>query len=121
MVNRRRATFVSPVTLIPRNGSTNSGGLKLWWHRALDRTRRECEEQGKPFEELKLFLVNPRGAGTFAEAAAKLGVSEGALKSTVHRLRKRYGEIFREEVAMTVSDPGEVEDELQWLLSALGG
>ena len=88
--------------------------------RALKRTKEECEEQGKPFEELKSFLVNPRGASPIADVAGKLGVTEGALKSTVHRLRQRYGTIFREEVAMTVSDPEEVDDELQWLLDALG-
>ncbi|MGK0185037.1 MAG: RNA polymerase sigma factor (sigma-70 family) [Verrucomicrobiales bacterium] len=88
--------------------------------RALDRTKDECEAQGKPFEELKAFLVDARGAAPYAETASRLGVSEGALKSSIHRLRKRYGEIFREEVAATVSTPEEVDEELQWLLEALG-
>lgn len=88
--------------------------------RALDRIKAECETKGKPFEELKAFLVDSRGEAPYAATASKLGVSEGALKSSIHRLRKRYGEIFREEVALTVSAPEEVDEELQWLLEALG-
>ncbi|MCB1094474.1 MAG: sigma-70 family RNA polymerase sigma factor [Verrucomicrobiae bacterium] len=89
--------------------------------RALDRIKMECASQGKPFEDLKSFLMDSRGSGaSYAQVAEKLGVSEGALKSSIHRLRRRYGEIFREEVAMTVSTPEEVDEELHWLLEALG-
>jgi hypothetical protein len=53
-------------------------------------------------------------------AAAELGLSEGAVKVAVHRLRKRYRELLREEIAHTVEDPGQVEDEIRALFAALG-
>ncbi len=89
--------------------------------RATGRLRVEWERSGKPFEALKGYLVAPKGDRSFAEVAEELGTSESALKTSVHRLRRRYGEIFRDEVAQTVAEPGEVEGEIRYLLSALGG
>ena len=63
-----------------------------------------------------------RGASAFLpdlSAAARLGVTESALKAVVYRLRCRYGELFREEIAHTVSRPEEVEDEIRHLLAVL--
>lgn len=57
----------------------------------------------------------------YASAAAELGLSEGALRVAVHRLRKRYRELFREEIAHTVAGPEEIEAELRHLLAALSG
>ena len=51
--------------------------------------------------------------------AARLGTTEGAIKVRVHRLRRRFGEMLRREVAEVVSSPDEVEDELKALLDAL--
>jgi RNA polymerase sigma-70 factor (ECF subfamily) len=48
-----------------------------------------------------------------------MNTSEGALKVAIHRLRKRYRELFREEIADTVADPGEVESELRYLATVL--
>jgi RNA polymerase sigma-70 factor (ECF subfamily) len=48
-----------------------------------------------------------------------MNTSEGALKVAIHRLRKRYRELFRQEIADTVADPGEVESELRFLAAAL--
>ena len=89
--------------------------------RSMARLRREWEAAGKPFAELKTYLVDPRGERPFAEVADELGTTESALKTSVHRLRRRYGEVFREEVAHTVSEPSEVEGEIRYLLSVLGG
>jgi hypothetical protein len=50
-----------------------------------------------------------------------LGMSEGAVKVAAHRLRLRYRELLREEIANTVTGPGEVEEELRHLFAALGG
>ena len=50
------------------------------------------------------------------EMAARFGISDGAIRVTVHRLRQRYKELLREEVAHTVSDPAEMDDELRHLL-----
>ncbi len=89
--------------------------------RVLDRLRVEWESAGKPFDKLKVFLVGRKGAVKFADAAAELGVTEAALKTAVHRMRKRYGELFRDEIAQTVGNREEVDDEVRHLLSALGG
>ena len=56
----------------------------------------------------------------YAEAASRLGVSEGAVKSMIHRLRQRHGELVREEIAHTVSSPTEVDDEIRYLRMVLG-
>jgi RNA polymerase sigma-70 factor (ECF subfamily) len=53
--------------------------------------------------------------------AKKLGVSEGAVKSAVHRLRQRYRQLLRDEIAHTVAGPAEVEEELRHLITVLGG
>jgi hypothetical protein len=57
---------------------------------------------------------------SYAEAAAQLGVPEGTLKAEVYRLKRRYGELLREEVAHTVAGPGEIDDELRHLIRVLG-
>ncbi len=89
--------------------------------RAIARLKEEWESQGKPFEKLKVYLLGQKGTIPFAEMATDLGTTENALKATVHRMRRRYGEIFRSEVALTVEDPTEVDAELRHLLGALGG
>ena len=48
-----------------------------------------------------------------------MNTSEGALKVAIHRLRKRYRELFRQEIADTVADPAEVEAELRYLAAVL--
>jgi RNA polymerase sigma-70 factor (ECF subfamily) len=53
--------------------------------------------------------------------AKKLGVSEGAVKAAVHRLRQRYRQLLRDEIAHTVAGPAEVEEELRHLIAVLGG
>ena len=57
----------------------------------------------------------------YAEIATRLGMSEGAVKVAVHRLRQRYREVLRAEIADTVASPAEVEDELRNLFAALAG
>jgi RNA polymerase sigma-70 factor (ECF subfamily) len=75
----------------------------------------------RQFEVLKDFLSRPTSEGAYATAAAELGLSPGTVAVQVHRLRKRYGELVREEVAHTVTHPGEVEQELRHLLGVLSG
>jgi RNA polymerase sigma-70 factor (ECF subfamily) len=91
--------------------------------RVLTRLREECDASGRTqrFEELKTFLLDDKGALPFAEAAARLSLSVGAVKGVVHRLRQRYREIFREEVAHTVSKEADIDREIRHLLQALGG
>jgi RNA polymerase sigma factor (sigma-70 family) len=89
----------------------------------LSRVRREYADQGKStsFETLKPFL-GPAGSQKlppYEEIAERLDASVGGVKTLVHRLRKRYTELLREEVAHTVSDPKEVDEEIHALCEAL--
>jgi RNA polymerase sigma factor (sigma-70 family) len=89
--------------------------------RVLERLREECDGDGKAgrFDALKSFLIGERGEVPFAEAAAGLGISVAAVQSLVHRLRQRYAELLREEIAHTVRRPEEVDKELRWVLTVL--
>lgn len=89
--------------------------------RGLARLRREHRAAGKEasFEELKSFLAGTSERGTVGEAAARLGMSDGAARVAVHRLRRRFGELLRTEIAATVASSEQIEDELRFLLAAL--
>jgi len=88
----------------------------------LARLREEMRQQGKlqTFDRLKQFLMGEKNKVSHAQIAEELGMTEGAVKVAVHRLRKRYRELLREEIAQTVDDPGQVEDEIRALFAALG-
>jgi len=73
------------------------------------------------FEALKPYLTAARGEIPYGELARRLNRDEGAARVAVHRFRKRYRELFREEVAQTVAGPEEIEDEMRHLLAALAG
>jgi hypothetical protein len=90
--------------------------------RAMTRLREEYAAQGKTvvFESLKVFLGSAGdGSPSYEEVAKALGVGLAAVKTLIHRLRKRYSSILREEIAHTVSDPGEIEEEIHALCEAL--
>lgn len=72
------------------------------------------------YDALKGCLTVESRSAPYAELGVKLNMSEGAIKVAVHRLRQRYREVLREEIAQTVSSPEEVEDELRHLFAALG-
>lgn len=88
----------------------------------LTRLRGELARAGKGdlFERLKGFLAGEKGDLLYREAGTHLGMSEGAVKVAVHRLRRRYRELLKEEVSQTLADPAEVEDEIRCLFAALG-
>jgi RNA polymerase sigma factor (sigma-70 family) len=71
------------------------------------------------FSELKGFLTGGANA-SYAEIGDRLGMSEGAVKVAVHRLRQRYRRLLEDEIANTVSSPEEVQEERRYLLSVLG-
>jgi RNA polymerase sigma-70 factor (ECF subfamily) len=71
------------------------------------------------FDLLRQVVWGGRDQG-YEELARQVGTSTGAFKVAVHRLRTRFKECLRQEVAQTVATPGEVDDELRYLLSALG-
>ena len=71
------------------------------------------------FEALKVFIWGDQATLSYAELAPNLGLTEGAVKVAAHRLRGRYREFLREEIAKTVATPGEVDEELQHLIAVL--
>jgi RNA polymerase sigma-70 factor (ECF subfamily) len=84
------------------------------------RLRQECEASGKGrlFERAQPLLSGARAGLSYAELGASLGMSEGAFKVAVHRLRQRFGQILRESVAQTVSSPEAVDEEIDFLFDA---
>jgi RNA polymerase sigma-70 factor (ECF subfamily) len=88
--------------------------------RVVETLRNEFILHGRPehFERLKVFLLGQSDT-PYAELAQEMNTSEGALKVAIHRLRKRYRELFRQEIADTVADPAEIESELRFLATAL--
>ena len=88
----------------------------------LDQLRHEYVEAGNErlFDRLSAFLTMDDTAGTHAEAGRELGMSADAVKMALHRLRRRYRDALRRSVADTVQSPEDVEDELSYLLKALG-
>jgi RNA polymerase sigma-70 factor (ECF subfamily) len=91
--------------------------------RALERLRNEAShaEGRERFEQLKAHLTGEDERSAYRELAAAWGVGESAVRVSVHRLRKRFGLLLREEVAATVADPADVDAELRYLLGILGG
>jgi RNA polymerase sigma-70 factor (ECF subfamily) len=110
----------------PREDLTPSESYEREWAlevlaRALRGAREELSAGGDVhrFDELKIFLTGETPRPTYRQVAVKLGMSEAAVKVAVHRLRKRFGERLRSEIADTVPSPGEVEDEMRYLLQVL--
>ena len=73
------------------------------------------------FERLKTYLIGDQPQLNYAQNASELGMSEGAIKVAVHRLRRRFQDLIRDEISQTVSSPEEVEDELRHLWSSVTG
>jgi len=84
---------------------------------ALGRLRDECRQAGKEqsFVVLKDFVWGDTPSRTYADLAAELGVAEGNVAVMVHRLRARFREILRAEIAQTVATPADIDDELRHL------
>ncbi len=89
--------------------------------RVLERLEAEFSKAGrKPdFDQLRPFLLGEKGSVTYAEIAAASQMTEGAVKVAVHRLRQRYRELFREEVAHTVEEPSKLDEEMRHLFAVL--
>jgi RNA polymerase sigma-70 factor (ECF subfamily) len=89
--------------------------------RAVGRLRTESAELGSQdqFDSIKQYLTSAETPVPYRETADALGTSESAVKSTVHRLRRRLGQCLRAEIAETVVDPEEVDDELRHLLAVV--
>lgn len=79
------------------------------------------KEQDKLFETLKFCITGQRSELPYTQLAKRLNLSEANIKVTIHRLRKRYRALLRQQVAHTVATPDEVEDELRSLFQVLAG
>jgi DNA-directed RNA polymerase specialized sigma24 family protein len=97
-----------------------------WALQLLERTRTRLRKEyldrqpSEPFERLEAFLPGEASPVSYAQAAAESHVAESTLRSKVHRLKRRYGELLREEIAHTVAGPAEIGGELRYLISVLG-
>ena len=90
---------------------------------ALAALRAETVRSGKAqhFDLLKPYLVGDQPHMSYADTGSALGMSEGAVKVAVHRLRRQFRDVVRDEIAETVSSPEEIDDELRHLWSAVRG
>jgi len=89
--------------------------------RVLDFLGDEYAQTGRShvFEHLKVVLIEGKGSVPAATLATRLGLSENAVNVAVHRLRKRYRTLLAEQVAATLDDPAEIEDEIRSLFDAV--
>lgn len=79
----------------------------------------DTEKKRKMFDDLKVYLTAKESSLPYCDAAKDLGMSEGAIRVAVHRLRRRYRELLRDEIAQTVSTEEEIDQEIRDLFSAL--
>lgn len=77
-------------------------------------------DRASHFDRLKTYLTGDEPQLSYAQTASDLGMSEGAVKVSVHRLRKRFRDLVRDEIAQTVASPEDVQDELRHLWSSVG-
>jgi RNA polymerase sigma factor (sigma-70 family) len=88
--------------------------------KVIERLQTECvaDGKGKLFDRLKVFLAEGKGETAQSEVAKALGMGEGAVRVAVHRLRRRYRQLLRDEIANTLSDPTMVDEEMRALFGA---
>ncbi len=91
--------------------------------RVITRLRDEYAAEGKAvlYEHLKPFLMLGKSEIPSAQAAIELKMTEGAVRVAVHRLRRHYRELLREEIVQTLANPAQAGEEMQALFSALAG
>jgi RNA polymerase sigma-70 factor (ECF subfamily) len=118
----RRYTLEPAHELTPERIFDRTWALTLLG-RVVERLRREYDDAGRSdrFEELLTLLTRDPASDSHAEVARRLGTSEGNVRVAAHRLRRRYGLLLREEIAATVGDEAQVDDEIRDLFSALEG
>lgn len=114
--------------LEPRDNLTPDRIFERRWaltllDQAMARLREEFALAGKAefFDQLKSFMTAEKDAATYADAAAKLITTEAAVKMSVQRMRRRYRELLRAEIANTVADPEQIDEELRNMAQALRG
>lgn len=136
---KKRGGGLSPIRLDFASGDSRcsvepAGGLtaeevydRRWaatlLSQVMARLERELAEAGKQtqFRHLKGFIIGQHEGATYADAGEALGTTEAAAKMAVHRMRRRYRRLLREEVAQTVADPSDIDDEIRDLFAAFSG
>jgi RNA polymerase sigma-70 factor (ECF subfamily) len=110
----------------PAHGLTPEHVFERRWallliERALEQVAAEmaARNKAKEFERLRPFLVEDAGNDSYRTAGAELGMSEGAVKVLIHRLRRRFRENLRAAIAETVTSPDDVDDEIRHLFTCL--
>ena len=90
--------------------------------RVLSRLKDEYHAAGNAglFDSLKELLPDEPGSASQAEIATRLGMTENAVRQAFYRFRRRYQSLLREEIAHTVATPGDIEDELRYLIAVIG-
>ncbi len=115
---RHNSCGLSPERLFDRDWAMQTLG------RVLELLRGEYAQSGSltTFEQLQPILTSDAGAGTYAAVAERMGISTGAVRVAVHRLRRRYGAMLRAEVAATLDDPSQdaIDDEIRDLFAVSG-
>ena len=116
----QRYTNEPAVTLTPERAYEKQWAATLL-EQVLSKLKQEYAEAGnrRVFAELADLLWGKDGSVSFAEIGARLDMTEGAARGAMHRLRTRYRERLRREVAQTVAEPGEVDEELRYLISVV--
>jgi RNA polymerase sigma-70 factor (ECF subfamily) len=98
---------------------------RQWARAVLDRVlhtlRAECVKAGKEatFDHVKDLVIGEKNPGGYAAIADALNTTEGAIKVMIHRFRRRYQQLLRAEIASTVSDEAEIDDEIRHLFAVL--
>lgn len=110
-----------PATDQPAEAGYDRAWAAMLMERALLALRAEFEQVGKLelFERLKACVWGERNAMSYAAMGEQVAMTEGAVKVAVHRLRHRYGQLLRSEIAQTVSTPVEADEELRYLFSVV--
>lgn len=113
-------------TLEPASGETPESMFERQWAtvlvaRVLEELRREHEQRNRAavFAGLQPFLTGEPAGEDYERLAQQLGMDAGAVKVSLHRARRRFGELLRSEIAHTVEDPDEIEAEIRHLLAVI--
>ena len=115
-----RFALEAPDNETPESAFEKRWALALIEH-ATDRLRKDYAEADKSefFTRIENYLQPDHSGPSYATTAAQCGMSEGAFKVAVHRMRQRYGELLREAVARTVGSSAEVDEELRYLIGVV--
>lgn len=99
---------------------------RSWALTVLDRTMARLQAEAistnkkKLFDRLKVYLTAEKSSIPYCDVAAELDMAEGAIRVVVHRLRKQYRELLRDEIAQTVASEEQIDEEICHLFTALG-